>query len=321
MLTAILVGAWPAAAQTDEAAAEVLFREAQALFAEGKFAEACPKFAASQRLDPGLGTLLNLARCYESEGRTASAWVAYVELLPLAERAEQDDRAGIARERIEALKPRLVRLQLEVGERPAGLEVAVDGEPMPPAVYGTAVPIDPGEHAVTARAPGFEGWSMRVRLDEEGKTVTVRIPNLEARTPAPAPPPPPPTPRPVSPAPRPEPVPEEPSGGGALPWMIAGGVVGGAGLVALGIGGAFAGMAASDWEDAEDDGCGDDFCPTPDAQGTAEDAGAKADIATGLTIAGGVVAAAGLTLFLIGVLDDDDEPSVGVGPGGLLVRF
>ena len=58
----------------DRAAAEATFRQATALMDEERFAEACEKFAASQDLDPGLGTLLHLADCYDRAGRTASAW-------------------------------------------------------------------------------------------------------------------------------------------------------------------------------------------------------------------------------------------------------
>ena len=49
--------------------AESLFREGKRLSGEHKFAEACPKFAESYKLDPGLGTLLNLAICHEVGGQ------------------------------------------------------------------------------------------------------------------------------------------------------------------------------------------------------------------------------------------------------------
>src|SRR6478735_9605838 len=54
-----------AASPTDQAKAEALFDEGRRLLAAARFAEACPKFAESQRLDSALGTLLNLGDCYE----------------------------------------------------------------------------------------------------------------------------------------------------------------------------------------------------------------------------------------------------------------
>ena len=53
--------------------AESLFREGKRLSSEKKFSEACPKFEESYRLDPGLGTLLNLATCHLSFGHYEQA--------------------------------------------------------------------------------------------------------------------------------------------------------------------------------------------------------------------------------------------------------
>ena len=68
----------------DKAAAQVLFDEGRTLMDAERYGEACPKFAESLRLDAALGTQLNLARCYQLVGKTASAWILYLEAAALA---------------------------------------------------------------------------------------------------------------------------------------------------------------------------------------------------------------------------------------------
>jgi hypothetical protein len=80
LLGAILLsGSASAQTSSDKAAAQALFDAGKRLLSERKYAEACPKLAESQRLDPAPGTLMNLADCYEKAGLTASAWATWLE--------------------------------------------------------------------------------------------------------------------------------------------------------------------------------------------------------------------------------------------------
>src|SRR5690349_1100855 len=96
-----------------KASAVQLFDEADKLMATGNISAACPKYAASMKLDPQLGALLHLADCYARNGQVASAWGAFREAEEMA-RNRGDDRANLAREQAAALEPRLSRLTVTV---------------------------------------------------------------------------------------------------------------------------------------------------------------------------------------------------------------
>ena len=159
VLAATWLGTLPASAEPnarDRAAAEAIFQEASALMDAKKFNEACEKFAASQELDPGLGTMLYLADCYDQAGRTASAWALFREVEDRSRRASQPDRERIAGERASALEPKLSKLELKVvkARMVRELELRVGGTVIPQASWNVALPVDPGPTKIEVRAPG-----------------------------------------------------------------------------------------------------------------------------------------------------------------------
>ncbi|RYZ09138.1 MAG: tetratricopeptide repeat protein [Myxococcales bacterium] len=179
--------------ETRAAVAEALYRQARDLMAAGKYAEACPKFAQSQQLDPATGTLLNLAACHEKQGRLATAWLEYSDALVAARRDGREDRVEYARARAQELEPKLSRLVLvlEPGAEAPGVTIELDGASIGSGVFGVPTAVDPGEHTVKASAPGKKPSVFRVTIGAEAEQRTLTIPALQDApvepTPEPAP--------------------------------------------------------------------------------------------------------------------------------------
>jgi serine/threonine-protein kinase len=178
-----------AQSRADSATAQALFEDARKLMTEGRYAEACPKFEESQRIDPGGGTLLNLGICYERQGKLASAWTTLLEAATSAKATHNVNRERTAREEASAIASRLGRITIRVTDNMAGLEVLRDGSIVKPAQWGAAIPADSGSHLIVASAPGHKTWQTTLSL-KDGATETVIVPALEvapvARTGLPA---------------------------------------------------------------------------------------------------------------------------------------
>ncbi|WP_438020097.1 hypothetical protein WMF18_13960 [Sorangium sp. So ce315] len=158
------------------AQADALLAEGKQLMKKGKLAEACPKIEESYRLSPRSSTLLALAGCHEKQGKIATAWAEYIDLGAAARKEGNKRLEADAKARGARLEPRLPRLTLKVPRAAAveGLEVTLDGAPVDSAAFGKARPIDPGEHRVTASAPGRKRWEGKVSIKRgERKAVTV----------------------------------------------------------------------------------------------------------------------------------------------------
>jgi hypothetical protein len=191
MAAAVLLHAGDARAQAsaqDQATARALFNEARDLMKVGRYPDACAKLESASELYEGSGLLLNLGDCYEHLGRTASAWTEFSAAVAAAERTGRADDFAEARRRQAAVEPRLSRLVIRVKADVPGLVVRRDGSELARGAWSAAVPVDPGEHRVTAEAPGRRGWTGTAAVSEPG-TVSIDVPEL-APTPAPAPPPP-----------------------------------------------------------------------------------------------------------------------------------
>jgi hypothetical protein len=163
----VLVLSCSAVARADgSGAAEELFRQGKALMAEGHIAEGCAKLEESQRLDPGSGTLVNLAVCFEKLGRLARAWAEFGKVPSLARRDARPDREDFARTHISEIEPRLSWLTVVVppSTDTLGLELSLDGVALGRGGWNTALPLDPGPHHVMATASGKIPWKTDVEI-------------------------------------------------------------------------------------------------------------------------------------------------------------
>ena len=224
-IAALLLCASAARAGADEKiAAEALFDEGRHLMMEGKFGPACVKLEESQRVDAAVGTLLYLAECYEKSGRPASAWATFREASSAARAEGQLERARIGQERATKLEPLLVKLTITVPPEDAaiaGFTVKRSSESVPQALWGAAVPVDPGDYVVEATAPGYDTFSRKVTVAKESIAVDVAPLHPAPAAAAPQPPSAPPGASLLAPAPAPSvqapgPQPQMDSGGGGL---------------------------------------------------------------------------------------------------------
>jgi hypothetical protein len=277
-----------AAGADDKAAAQVLFDEGRKLMEQGKYAEACPKLESSQRLDPGAGTLLNLAACYEKNGQTASAWVTYTDAAT-ASRDRHPDWATRAEARAKALYPTLSHLTIDVPSPPSGLAIVRDGKPIESGSYGTPMPVDPGHHVIDATAPSKKPFHQEVDVGAKGAEAKVTVKLEDAPAPAGS--------EHVALTPVTPPPPEDTSRGSGM--RVAGLTTLGVGVAGLVVGGIFGGLAIGKKNDAAPN-CTSDFsrCNTT-GKAAVDDAMTFGTVSTIGFIAGGVLAAAGLTIFLL----------------------
>lgn len=271
----------PRAARADDAAtAQALFDEATALKAKEDWAGACPKFESSYKLDPALGTLLNLANCLEKLGKIASAWARWEEAFQWATK-HGDDRAEYAKTQRDALVPRLPKLEIQVTGRAPALSIERDASKVTEAMYGVALPVDPGEHTVFVKRDDEILKTEKVQVAEaQSAKLTFDLAAIEKAAPPP-----------------------KPKGGnvvvvGPSPALRkAGWGVGAAGIAGLLVAGTLEGVAISKKNRADEE-CVEKLC-TSRGKAIADDGARFAEAGQWVGIASLAVVAVGVTLLIV----------------------
>jgi hypothetical protein len=299
----------PSSAQKAEAGDRAIerFDTGLAAMLARDFATGCPALAESYRLDPKLGSLFTLAECHKDWGKTGSAaahyesFLAKYRALAPADQRAQHARAQVARQALATIGPRIPRLRIDLAEGwPAGTTVLDDGAPLGTGDLGVPRRVDPGRHVIEVRAPGDEGPTSRSEvMVEPGSRAVITVP-APVRAGAP--------PAPIS-VQREAPAPDA-RRGDTQRWVGIG--VGAAGILGLGVGAVAGALAISDAGTVDDD-CGDDHvCNTQGGKDAAHRAQDTALVSTIGFVAGAVLLATGITVWITAPRANDPAMAVGV---------
>ena len=163
----------PSTEAARSAAAEALFESGHEAMSKGDYDTACARFAESNRLEPAVGSLLNLAACEEKRGRLATSWQLFKRVM--SDLPPGDDRYPLAQRRASALRPRVPHVTLKLAsDAPKQTTVKYGGVVLGQASFDVPLPFDPGEHTLLVGAPEREARSYTVVVSEgETKVLTV----------------------------------------------------------------------------------------------------------------------------------------------------
>ncbi len=262
-------------AAADRAAAREHLSKAQDLKKQGQLAQALAELEESERLEPKLTTLLDVADLAEQLGKLVEAQAYWAAGRDMAKHDEKPQSRARAEQRLAGVEKRLAHLTLQLAAgAPADAQVYRDDALLEPAALGTALPQNPGDHVVVVKAAGHDDAKYSVKL-AEGDNQTLPIAVGPATAPQ-APPPPPPPPPKVVPKPTQDLQVSTSSGSGQRTIGI---IVGAGGIVGLGAGSLLWSVGYSN---------GNSLGPTADQQLLAGQI---------LVISGGALLVTGIVLF------------------------
>ena len=274
--------------------ADRFFKEGRKAAEHGDFAGACRHFEESFRLDPGVGTLINLGDCAEHLGDLERAYQNY--RTAYARMPENDDRAARLRSRIESIEQKSAKISLRTDDAPDGTVVTIDGNVVDPKKGPRHVTA--GMHVVLVTAVGRRGTRYNVSVGEGEVRSLHATPGdvLEAVLPTAA----------------------SATTEHKTSWTRP------AGIVSLGLGvatvwvGSLAGMMAIDRRDVQHVSCNASGC-TQAGVDAAHDGATWADVSTVTFIAGGALVALGATLVVLSLSSPKKTISVGLGGPGFVL--
>ena len=223
---------------------------------------------------------------------------------------------------LDKVQPTIVfELKDAAGSDVSGVKVTVDGKPLTDRLDGAALPVDMGEHVFGFEVPDQPQFTRTLIIAEGEKLRHERIALGGAGAPGSTPLLPPRSSSNEASAPS-----AAVTGSSTSEPVIAGGatrtqktlglVAAGAGIAAAALGAVFAGIASSQWTTAQRE------CPAysecvPSAVAERDGAARSATVSTVSFIAGGILFATGMTLFLTAPKANRASVALTVGLGGV----
>ena len=156
----------------DEAAAREAFEQATAAVRAGEPARALELFRASLEAADRPATRFNIAFLLAEVGQRARAARELRALLEVHADDVAPALAESARTLMEQLVPQIAKVNLQVV--PADARITADGREVRRFDAEHPLLLDPGEHVIEARAPGFTTSREEVTL-QAGETLSVRV--------------------------------------------------------------------------------------------------------------------------------------------------
>jgi len=184
-------------------------------------ADPCAKLEETFKTDRSDPTLEQLAQCREKQGKVASAWSWYADLVSRAVQKRQAAREKAMRQKVAELEKKIPHATLNLAGHDDITQIKIDGQPLGKSVWAMPLSLDPGEHVFWFANARDETGEKHIDLkesetqaveppalvDEKAKAAPVAAPApvvAPVVTPVPAPPPstepPPPAPFVIDPS-------------------------------------------------------------------------------------------------------------------------
>lgn len=168
-----------AGAEDDAKEAERLFGEGLKAKAAGNTKEACDLFEqALGRNRNAVGLIVNVALCYEQQGKVASAAKLFTETRDRAIEQKLDDTyRKDAQDHLDKLAVRIPHLAIAFAEPPTSdTKVVIDDQIVPTASVSD-IPVDPGTRSIVVTAPGRVPYHVEIVIAEK-EIKPIAVPKL-----------------------------------------------------------------------------------------------------------------------------------------------